>query len=594
MRDFLLYYKIRKERCMDSKFLLECRNKIPLSQKCIADELGYSPQMISLWESDKGQPALPIWSKYAYLLELDLEGFLFQKYQKKNDNCEKKKFDASIFSKNLKRLRIQNTLTQVELAKKVNVNNKIISAWESGASFPSIEQFIKLCKTFNTSFDDLYFGENNVVNKPKKKTFLHFLPLIICVSIILSFGATFGIFQIINNVNSFSNNVSSYQYDENDHWKLDNNGNVIEKEIHIFDGVKSKKETCLENGEITYTCQKCGYQKQEIIPKKGHVSDGTWHFDDEYHYHICLEDNVKFDITLHEFVDGLLIEEDGVKYVKYHCQVCEYQKSVKLNDYVIDNELLYFGSYPQKRVNDESLISILDSIEESDERGYYFYNDKYYYKEVAKVSPYTVASSNRFKDGTSIIDGKSYWFIVEPIAWKILEITDDYYLLFSNVILDAGGYLNPSNNYKDSILREYLNSTFYNLAFHDDYSLVLTSEVDNSLSSTKCDVNDFICDNTLDKVYVPSYKELSNVEYGLGIETSTGVVNKRLVCDASDYSKIKNMFIYDSSYFTYYTRSPGNQSQSHLFITDQIGFVSSVMMEANMHLGYRPMIKISH
>ncbi len=59
---------------MDNKFLLQKRIDVGLSQARIADILGYSVQTISLWESDKGSPSLPIWGKYASLLKVDLEG----------------------------------------------------------------------------------------------------------------------------------------------------------------------------------------------------------------------------------------------------------------------------------------------------------------------------------------------------------------------------------------------------------------------------------------------------------------------------------------------------------------------------------------
>ena len=62
-------------------FLIEQRNKVGLTQADIADKLGYSSQLVSLWEKDKAQPDLRIISKYASLLNVDLKGFI---------NCENK------------------------------------------------------------------------------------------------------------------------------------------------------------------------------------------------------------------------------------------------------------------------------------------------------------------------------------------------------------------------------------------------------------------------------------------------------------------------------------------------------------------------
>ena len=80
---------------MNSEFLLNRRKELGLSQNQVAEKLGYSTQLISLWESGKGYPNLSIWGDYASLLQVDLEGFLLDNVQKLNDKCDVHRFDAN-------------------------------------------------------------------------------------------------------------------------------------------------------------------------------------------------------------------------------------------------------------------------------------------------------------------------------------------------------------------------------------------------------------------------------------------------------------------------------------------------------------------
>lgn len=57
-------------------------------------------------------------------------------------------------------LRKQNGMSQTDLAKKLNVSNKLISKWETGGSLPSTEYLPKLCQIFNVKINEL-MGEDD-------------------------------------------------------------------------------------------------------------------------------------------------------------------------------------------------------------------------------------------------------------------------------------------------------------------------------------------------------------------------------------------------------------------------------------------------
>ena len=61
----------------------------------------------------------------------------------------------STFKENLKALRIENGVGQVELAKQIGVSKGIISLWENGLREPNMYSLIALARYFKVSIDFL-------------------------------------------------------------------------------------------------------------------------------------------------------------------------------------------------------------------------------------------------------------------------------------------------------------------------------------------------------------------------------------------------------------------------------------------------------
>lgn len=59
----------------------------------------------------------------------------------------------------LKGLRKEKSLTQREVAEKLNVSEKTISKWETGKGFPEISLILPLCKFFDINTNELLSGE---------------------------------------------------------------------------------------------------------------------------------------------------------------------------------------------------------------------------------------------------------------------------------------------------------------------------------------------------------------------------------------------------------------------------------------------------
>jgi len=70
-----------------------------------------------------------------------------------------------IFHNLVKEKRQKMSLTQMDLANKLLVSNKTISNWETGKTLPDIENIILISKYLNLSLDDLFLGDETMVEK---------------------------------------------------------------------------------------------------------------------------------------------------------------------------------------------------------------------------------------------------------------------------------------------------------------------------------------------------------------------------------------------------------------------------------------------
>ncbi len=189
---------------------------------------------------------------------------------------------------------------------------------------------------------------------------------------------------------------------------------------------------------------------------------------------------------------------------------------------------IYEGEYPQTVVTNTDLIEELNKIIETNERGYLSYNGQQYAKVVFKKQ----TSVAMFNNGEALVDGNTYYFLVEPILWRVLDIKNG--LVISDSILDAMGYYNNEkthesgvlinpNNYEYSDINGWLNgglkftnNNFATKAFADPIkTLKMTEDIDNSASSTDNASNPYICRDFTTYLYLLSYQEYYVTYYNL-------------------------------------------------------------------------------
>jgi hypothetical protein len=240
----------------------------------------------------------------------------------------------------------------------------------------------------------------------------------------------------------------------------------------------------------------------------------------------------------------------------------------------------YLGSYPQTKVTDSELITDLNTaggtlptsdnsqtwtsygfyisrsnttnfmwykdVTSGDDkyRGVYFTSYRPYYTEYSSSASYSLQDDNGYLINTR------YWFKYEPITWDVLSVGETGGpLVVADMILDSRDYYHLTssrtisgvtvyaNNYKESNVRGWLNSDFYNQAFSsNEQSSINTTTVDNSTASTGTTPNIYACADTNDEMFLLSYVEATNTSYGFSTTTSR-------IRQATDYAKALGVYV---------------------------------------------------
>lgn len=278
-----------------------------------------------------------------------------------------------------------------------------------------------------------------------------------------------------------------------------------------------KAATCTEDGAREGTCEFCG-KVNETIPSTGHSGEGkivyapTCTQAGKERVDSCTACGKSFDRSIpatHQSQKGI-------------CPVCSVVLSLGDSTHIrVDAEgkkdangsYILFGEYPQT-IKAESVTLTATQ----DARGYYLGSDGFYY---AKVTADPNKGGYTFSSGASVVDGTVYYFKVEPIRWRILSESGENALILCDSILANQRFDKDRNNYKDSEIRAWLNGQFYKTAFSNlQKALVNTVTVDNSAASTGYSSNPYACENTSDKVFLLSYAEVTNPDYGFSDNTA--------------------------------------------------------------------------
>ncbi|HCJ92372.1 MAG TPA: hypothetical protein DHV92_03510 [Ruminococcaceae bacterium] len=325
---------------------------------------------------------------------------------------------------------------------------------------------------------------------------------------------------------------------------------------------------------------------------------------------------------------GGLVGVDGMGFFAPQAEAAG--KTYKVGD------IVEFGSYPQSRVMNSSLVSSLNSVSKKwVSYGYYsgtgdygtmvqgdwmkyadftYNGTKYRAVTFSQYRPYMTdyLSSYSCQEDNGYTPNNIYYFKYEPLKWRVLDPSTGLVLCeniidsqaYSNTIYEYGtdsyggtAYWNDAehthyaNDYATSSIRAWLNDDFYNTAFSSSQRAgILTSQLDNSAYSASH--SKYNSETTYDKVFLLSYSEMRNTAYGFPANNTSS--NSARQANGTDYAKCQGLRVYSADGCSdWCLRSAGIYS-AYVCCVQPYGDTDTKNSVDYTGEGIRPAIKISN
>ena len=196
--------------------------------------------------------------------------------------------DINKFGLFIKKLRVDNGLTQEELAQKIPIDRTAVSKWERGVTMPDSSSLLRLSKIFNVTINDLLNGD--YVNKNDEKVIVNLYEAnyknkkiikiisFLMILLVISFLFIYFIFSF-KKTRLYKVNGQSENYEVNDGFLLYTNevyyfylGNIINKNNKNIDKVElllenNNKSEVVYKGDFTNTflIDFYGYDEYDLI-----------------------------------------------------------------------------------------------------------------------------------------------------------------------------------------------------------------------------------------------------------------------------------------------------------------------------------------
>ena len=289
-----------------------------------------------------------------------------------------------------------------------------------------------------------------------------------------------------------------------------------------------------------------------------------------------------------------------------------YYATYKRGDYTYVD----LGRYPQHILEDQRTVAELKTKIANGElaadptTGLYTYQNILYAK--ATAQPYQNEAGTyraNFSNGEEVKNDTDYFFIVEPIQWRVLSgdpnKAGSEVLLLSEDVLSAGMFRSDltvrsfdgntvyANNWEYSDMRRFLNNEFYNESFMTgERKFIISTTIDTGKNTAHFSryANGKPC---VDKVFLLSYADTANTSYGWNHWTINE--DKRKVGKATDYAKAMGAYAspnggYEHDAAHWWLRSSGD-FEGRASVTSAIGTVGTYSVNCPA-IGIRPVITV--
>lgn len=316
--------------------------------------------------------------------------------------------------------------------------------------------------------------------------------------------------------------------------------------------------------------------------------------------------DASFDAISVSTTDSYIVRVDENNKLYYNHADDEALRGSKFGIYN-NGSIITYGLYPTGYIADPDVIASLNSISNKESNGYYLYDGEYFAK--ATFNNEYPTATYRFMDTTVLKNGASYWFRCDPITWRVLNINSSKQcfvvscnILYARYFHSTNAYGSKCNYFYNCDLRTWLNSTstggFYKDAFanYSNNSYILTTSVDNSKTEGYFQDSEYYGNNSSDKIFLLSCKQLLNTSYGFSDDVKQDPARR---ARGTDWALIHNLYIVNtlnSQYYgfgSYWTRSPSDTS-SNVINVDTYGNISIYGTTAvQKSFGVRPAVRFN-
>ena len=286
-------------------------------------------------------------------------------------------------------------------------------------------------------------------------------------------------------------------------------------------------------------------------------------------------DEVIANFGLDKVITVSYLEENSTQTATFTVDVANYKFTETVQDYVYpagktgtapDGIYKIFGDWPQT-IKGEGVDIGSGTLTRGDLIYQVGSDGNYYVKVTANPDEDILDNGILYSNNSAIVDKTDVYFKVEPIVWR--ELTGSYgsesstLLLAENILTGGISWNLGSNNYKESIIRKWLNSN-KDIAKQSDYGSttgflktaftpvaqdnITETTVDNSAKSTSDTLGSideavaYVCDDTIDKIFLLSEFEATYKAYGFAaydeyVGDSFGTQTSTRIRVTTDYAK---------------------------------------------------------
>lgn len=237
---------------------------------------------------------------------------------------------------------------------------------------------------------------------------------------------------------------------------------------------------------------------------------------------------------------------------------------------IVDNGNVLFGTYPQNKLENEEVSNVITDAEYDDNDYALVYGQLY----------------KRLKTN----NGYDY-YSCSKIEWRIINETDEGYLLMSEYALDAQPFNTEDveSAWNTCSLHAWLTDTFYNAAFNQTEQSELLEKI--ITPSINPDYGVLTGEDIPDYIAILAAEEVS--EGANGFPGTRKDNDETRLCSPTEYAKAAGVYADSSNHCRWWLRTAGNGASLSMYVANNGLLACDGYYVSGVDIGVRPVVYLS-